>query len=78
MTNIPFVIKTIFSNEFKWNYVRNKNFLLNCLLTFLSFIILKKDEPHGACSSEIVDRECRRYFNIKNALFHDTLGQSTC
>ena len=32
MTGILFVIKTIYSNQFKWNYVKNKSFFLDCLL----------------------------------------------
>ena len=37
----------------------------------------KKDEPRGACFSPIKDRKGRRFLNVKNALFQDTLGQST-
>ena len=37
----------------------------------------KKDEPRGACFSAIKDRKGRRFLNVKNALFQDTLGQST-
>ena len=32
MTGILFGIKTIYSNQFKWNYVKNKSFFLDCLL----------------------------------------------
>ena len=37
----------------------------------------KKDEPRGACFSAIKYRKGRRYLNVKNAPFQDTLGQST-
>ena len=61
---------------------KQKNCLI-CLLhprnLHLKFnIIKKKDDPHRACLSEIIDPEERRYLNVYNVPFQDTLEQSKC
>ena len=57
MTSIVFAIKTIYSNKFKLfpAYVK---FSFN----FQHFE--KKDEPHSARLSKIIDHERRRFLNV--------------
>ena len=64
MTSILFLIDTIYCNQFRCNYLRNKNLFLNLFLNFQNLDLIlnifeKKDDCCSWSSSEITDSENR-------------------
>ena len=63
MTSIPLLVETIECKQFRCIYLKNKGFFLNFFLNFSNLLqftnILKKDDPHSLCISEITDHETR-------------------
>ena len=64
MISILFLIETIWHNQFRWNYLRNKKVFLECFSPDLKSKLnlenfRKKDDPHSLCISEITEREKR-------------------
>ena len=59
MTSILFLLETIYCNQFRWIYLKNKNLFLVFFCVFQSYIkfstFSKKDDPHSLCVSEIND-----------------------
>ena len=69
MTSIPAAIWSIYGNNFKRHYLRNKRLFLDFLFTFLKCAwnlehFQKKDEYPSLIISEIIDAERRGYLNV--------------
>ena len=69
MASFLFLTETIYRNQYRFNCIRNKNFLLQFFFAYLKSILnfehfFKKDTSHSFCISEIMDSKKRGYINV--------------